>query len=122
MVSFKNQLLFEVSPRTLLLPQSSFRKTTFLPSLIWSRREYTWTVIFKEKLLCIPYPYKQSANGYITTLLLMVNITLVCKSLYDKYMAFTHFHLKQRKNRTWFVSLVRKECHGLESTTFTSTN
>ena len=42
---YKNQLLFEVLPCTLLFSQSSFRKTTILFPSAWPSREFTWTVI-----------------------------------------------------------------------------
>ena len=50
-VSYKNQLLFEVSPYTLLLHQSYFSKTTILSPSVWSSRDFTQTDIWKKSLL-----------------------------------------------------------------------
>ena len=51
LVSYKNQLLFEVSPCTLLFSKSSFRKTTILPPSVWPSSKFAWTVIWKKSLL-----------------------------------------------------------------------
>ena len=85
-----------------LFPNSSFRETTILPLSFsqienshgqsFERRAY-W---FVSNLLGIGYPHRPSGNGYITTL----NITLMFKSLYDKYMPFAPFYRMQGKNRS----------------------
>ena len=106
MVSYRNQLFFEVSPCTLLLPNPSSEKRPPSPFSLTKKRIHMDSHLKEEltvlfwKLLGIPYPHRQSANHYITTLCQWLILTsCVRDSLYDKYTLFTHFHLMQWKNR-----------------------
>ena len=72
LVSYKNELLFEVSPCTLLFSQSSFRKTTILPPSVWPNGEFTWTIILKKSLLICFESYWISSIPTGKVLMLMV--------------------------------------------------
>ena len=119
-------MLFEVLPCTLLPPQYSFGKMTFLLPSVWTKGRTHMDSHLKEeltdlfwKLLGIQYPHRQSANDYITALCQWSTLpSYVRDSLHDKYLLFTYFYLMQEKIETWFASLVNREYHGVKLTTF----
>ena len=60
-------------------------RKTFLSSSVWPRREYTWTLNWKQSLLIcfesyqgIPYSHTGRVDRNVNTLL-MVNINPICK-------------------------------------------
>ena len=89
----------------LLSPHPSSENNLPPTPSVWPRRDCTWTSFERRTywfvLKVIWYPLFQQAESWWLhyNALLMVNSTLICKRLYDKYMLFAHFILCKKKVR-----------------------
>ena len=96
LISYKNQLLIEVTLCTLLFSQSPFRKTTIIHPSVWASREFTWTVIWKKSLLICFESYWVSPIP--TGRVLMVTLPL-CVYMINIYCLLPFIFCKE-KNRS----------------------
>ena len=98
--SYNNQSLFGVSLCTPPLLSSLFKKQSSSYPFSLAKKRLHMDIIWKKNLL-IWYPLFQQAESWWLhyNALLMVNSTLICKRLYDKYMLFAHFILCKKKVR-----------------------
>ena len=129
LVSYKNNLLFEVSPCTLLVSQFLLQKNDHPPTFSLSNWEFTWRVIWKKSLLICFESYWVSPipTGWVLMVTLqhfaMVNITLMFKRVYIiNICGLLFFILCKEKIEIWLVSPVNREFHCVEPTTFMSIN
>ena len=122
-------MFFEVSPCTLLLPNPPSGKRHPSPFSLTKKGIHMdnhlkeeLTVLF-WKLLGIPYPHRQSANDYITTLCQWLILTSCEEMVYMiNICCLLIFILCKEKIEAWFVFLVSREYHGVEPITLLSTN